>query len=171
MEIKRNIPNKLQLNWKKKWTLYCTSASNHSTTNLIYVSAFNKVSPSIADPYFHCCVDRSLSWLCITFLLRIWESWKTSLSLGAPYILNTLQNLRSRRDIKHMFTQLNSRVELYPSFSPLFTWMEINHQDTKSTAETSHSIKKQQTSTFFSLLRGDFFFETTQNILIVITRF
>lgn len=46
MEIKRNIPTKLQLHWGKKWTLYCTPSGKHSITSPVYVSSSNKANPS-----------------------------------------------------------------------------------------------------------------------------
>lgn len=60
---------------------------------------------------------------------------------------STSKNLRSRRNSNHMFTQLNSSVQLYPSFSQLFTLMRSITKAQGQPAETFfYSAKKQQNS-------------------------
>lgn len=115
MKIKRNITTKLQLKWKKKWTsktFYNQPWSsfffkaNHSTVLI-------RMSITVLTPLY---CDYSLS------SLPEYDSQGGKTYVCVPELLAPC-SLRSRRNIKQMFPQLNSTVKLYPSFSQLFTFM------------------------------------------------
>lgn len=123
--------------------MYCTQLRSILQSTLFLFLPLIKPIPPQSDPYFYCYWSPPSLWL----FARIWESWRKDLRLSAPCTFSTSQNLRFRRNIKHMLTQLNSTVKLYPSFSQLLTLRtSITKAQSQPAEKFFYFAKKQQNS-------------------------
>lgn len=92
----------------------------HSTTSPGQVSFLKPITP-LSGPYVYYMLTPLYCDYSLSSLLE-YDSHGGKTYVCVPEILAPC-SLRSRRNIKQMFPQLNSTVKLYPSFSQLFTFM------------------------------------------------